>query len=149
MKRSTLVHEVAAEIELGLPETVRRAAGRLQRLHEVAARLAHDGLVRRLTVDPHDSSHLEVVGIGTACSSIKQCVLLSQFAQSQADSLYLSEADKHFLQAGNTEIVGQLFWNTSGVARRYHSGWQRDRCRRKSCVKHAKPVVRTGRHQIS
>ena len=57
MGRSTLVDKVAAEIELGLPETTRRAVGRLHRLNEVAARLAHDGLVRRLAVDPHDSSH--------------------------------------------------------------------------------------------
>jgi len=70
MERSTLVDEVAAEIELGLPETARRAAERLHKLDEIATHLARGGLRRRLTVDPYSSSHLEMVGVSTARSSI-------------------------------------------------------------------------------
>ena len=103
MERSTLVDEVAAEIELSLPETARRASGRLHRLDEIAARLAHDGLVRRLTVDPHDSSHLEVVGISTARASIPAFGGL----------LYGASALAHGLQIARTDVLDA--WEISRV----------------------------------
>lgn len=102
-QRSTLADEVAAEIELGLPETARRAAERLHRLNEVAGRLAHDGLVRRLTVDPHDSSHLEVVGISTARSSIPAFGGL----------LYGVSALAHGLRIARTDVLDA--WEVSRV----------------------------------
>ena len=103
MEQSTLVDEVAAEIELGLPATAMRVAERLHRLNEVAARLAHDGLVRKLTMDPHDSSHLEVVGISTAHSSIPAFGGL----------LYGASALAHGLRIARTEVLDA--WQISRV----------------------------------
>lgn len=67
-EESTLADEVAAEIELGLPQAARRAVQRLGRLNDVASRLASGGLVRKLPLDPFDSSHLEAVGVSTRTS---------------------------------------------------------------------------------
>jgi len=100
---STLADEVAAEIELGLPETARRAADRLHRLSEIAARLARDGLVRRLTVDPHDTSHLEVVGIAAARSSIPAF----------GGFLYGASALAHGLRTSRTEVLDA--WEISRI----------------------------------
>jgi len=102
-ERSTLADEVAAEIELGLLETARRAAERLHRLSEVAARLARDGMRRKLTVDPHDSSHLEVVGVSTARSSIPAFGGL----------LYGASALAHGLRIAGTDVLDA--WEISRV----------------------------------
>lgn len=102
-QRTTLADEVAAEIELGLPETAKRAAKRLRGLNEVAVHLARDGLMRRLAVDPHDSSHLVMVGVSTARSSIPAFGGL----------LYGTSALAHGLRIARTDVLDT--WEISRV----------------------------------
>jgi hypothetical protein len=103
LEQSRLVDEVAAEIELGLPETARRAADRLRRLNQIASRLARDGAVRRLAVDRFDSSHLDMAGISTMSSSIPAFGGL----------LYGASALCHGLRIARTDVIES--WQISRV----------------------------------
>jgi hypothetical protein len=66
---STLIDEIAAEIELGLPDAAQRTAVRLKKLELLVKDLKDIGLVKKINIDPHDSSTLEIVGLSTAAST--------------------------------------------------------------------------------
>jgi hypothetical protein len=113
VEQSTLADEVAAEIELGLPQAAHRAVQRLGRLNEVASRLAGGGLVRKLPVDPFDSSHLEAVGVSTASATRPAFGGLLYGASALAYGLRMARTDVvdawqvSRVQVGDTDFFGK------------------------------------------
>jgi hypothetical protein len=66
---STLADEIAAEIEIGLPDAAQRTALRLKKLGGLVNGLKDAGLVKKINIDPHDSSPLEIVGLSTTATT--------------------------------------------------------------------------------
>ena len=93
MENSTLIDEIAAEIELSLPDAAHRTAERFRRLRLIKKGLLEAGLIRNLDIDPFDSSPLDVSGISTAMSSLPSNGGLLYGVSSLAYGLRISRTD--------------------------------------------------------
>lgn len=68
--RTTLAAEIAAELELSLPQAAEGLAEKLGHQKTLTTDLAHLGLVRRLKIDDDDATAHDICGIATSASSL-------------------------------------------------------------------------------
>lgn len=93
MDHSTLIDEIAAEIELSLPDAAHRTASRLRRLQFIRQGLSEAGFIRKINIDPFDSRPINITGVSTAASSLSAYGGLLIGTSSLAYGLRISRTD--------------------------------------------------------
>lgn len=93
MENTYLVDEIAAEIELSLPEAAQRTVLRFKRLQQLSKGLTETGLVKKITVDPFDTRPMEIMGLSTSATTLAAYGGLLYGASAIAYGLKIAQAD--------------------------------------------------------